>query len=178
MARAAFWLHVAALSGSIQGMTDLVRALAQGPAHAFSDWPVDAVPDVAAGVYAIWDQDRLVYVGMSGRGRSKEELDELRAKGKRSGLFGRLASHASGARSGDQFCVYVADLLVLPHLSAEQMSAIGARKLRFDTLVKDYVHERLTFRFMETDDGAEALRIEAELKAGALGQAPLLNPAS
>ena len=178
MARAAFWLHVAALSGSIQGMTDLVRALAQGPAHAFSDWPVDAVPDVAAGVYAIWDQDRLVYVGMSGRGRSKEELDELRAKGKRSGLFGRLASHASGARSGDQFCVYVADLLVLPHLSAEQVSAIGARKLRFDSLVRDYVHERLTFRFMETDDGAEALRIEAQLKAGALGQAPLLNPAS
>jgi hypothetical protein len=31
---------------------------------------------------------------------------------------------------------------------------------------------------METDDGAEALRIEAQLKAGALGQAPLLNPVS
>ena len=77
-------------------MTDLVRTLAQGPAHAFSDWPVDAVPDVAAGVYTIWDQDRLVYVGMSGRGKSKEELDELRSKGKRSGLFGRLASHAVG----------------------------------------------------------------------------------
>ena len=58
------------------------------------------------------------------------------------------------------------------------MAAIGARKLRFDSLVKDYVHERLTFRFMETDDGAEALRIEAQLKAGALGQAPLLNPVS
>ena len=159
-------------------MTDLVRTLAQGPAHAFSDWPVDAVPDVAAGVYTIWDQDRLVYVGMSGRGKSKEELDELRSKGKRSGLFGRLASHASGARSGDQFCVYVADLLVLPGLSGEQIEAIGSRKLRFDKLVREYVRERLTFRFMETHDGKEALRIEAELKAGALGQEPLLNPVS
>ena len=159
-------------------MTDLVRALTQGPAHAFSDWPVDAVPDVAAGVYTIWDQDRLVYVGMSGRGKSKEELDELRSQGKRSGLRERLNQHASGARSGDQFCVYVADLLLLPGLSAEQCAAIGSRELSFDSLVKDYVHERLTFRFMETDDGAEALRIEAQLKAGALGQAPLLNPDS
>ena len=89
-----------------------------------------------------------------------------------------MASHASGARSGDQFCVYVADLLVLPYLSAEQVAAIGARKLRFDSLVKDYVQERLTFRFMETDAGAEALGIEAQLKAGAPGQAPLLNLAS
>ena len=159
-------------------MTDLVRALAQGPAHAFSDWPVDAVPDVAAGVYAIWDQDRLVYVGMSGKNKTKEQLDEIRSEGGRKGLWERLASHASGARSGDQFCVYVADLLLLPGLSAEQCAAIGSRELSFDSLVKDYVHERLTFRFMETDDGAEALRIEAQLKAGALGQAPLLNPDS
>ena len=162
----------------MQGMTDLVRVLAQGPAHAFSDWPVDAVPDVAAGVYAIWDQDRLVYVGMSGRGRSKEELDELRAKGKRSGLFARLASHASGAISGDQFCVYVADFLVLPQLSKQQVNAISERQLSFDNVIRDYIHEHLTFRFMETSDGEEALRIEAELKAGALGQKPLLNPDS
>ena len=159
-------------------MTDLVRALTQGPAHAFSDWPVDAVPDVAAGVYAIWDQDRLVYVGMSGKKKTKEQLDEIRSEGGRKFLWERLDAHASGARSGDQFCVYVADLLVLPGLSGEQIEAIGSRKLRFDKLVREYVRERLTFRFMETHDGKEALRIEAELKAGALGQEPLLNPVS
>ena len=60
-------------------MTDLVRTLAQGPAHAFSDWPVDAVPDVAAGVYSIWDQDQLVYVGMSGRGATTQLLNEKRS---------------------------------------------------------------------------------------------------
>ncbi len=159
-------------------MTDLTKVLAEGPSHAFADWPVAAVPDVAAGVYAIWDQDCLVYVGMSGKNKTKEQLDEIRSEGGRKGLWERLDQHASGARSGDQFCVYVADLLVLPGLSGQQIEAIGSRKLRFDILVREYVRERLTFRFMETHDGKEALRIEAELKAGALGQEPLLNPAS
>ena len=157
-------------------MSDPIEALASGPRYPFHDWPVSAVPDVAAGVYAIWDDDQLIYVGMSGRGKSKEQLDEIRSAGKRAGLVERLAAHASGYRSGDQFCVYVADLLVLPGLSTEQIAAIGARKLSFDSLVKEYVRERFTFRFIETNDGAEALRIEAELKAGALGQGPLLNP--
>ena len=159
-------------------MSDPIEALASGPRYPFHDWPVSAVPAVAAGVYAIWDDDQLIYVGMSGRGKSKEQLDEIRSAGNRAGLVERLAAHASGYRSGDQFCVYVADLLVLPGLSTEQIAAIGARKLSFDSLVKEYVRERFTFRFIETNDGAEALRIEAELKAGALGQAPLLNPDS
>ena len=30
--------------------------------------------------------------------------------------LGRLASHASGRRSGDQFLIYVCDRLVLPRL--------------------------------------------------------------
>ncbi len=155
-----------------------IKTLRDGPEYAFADWPVQAVPDVAAGVYTIWDHVQLIYVGMSGRGATANTLDEKRSEGKRFGLFNRLSSHASGRRSGDQFCVYVADLLVLPGLSGQQIEAIGSRKLRFDILVREYVRERLTFRFMETHDGKEALRIEAELKAGALGQEPLLNPAS
>src|SRR5215510_2646418 len=55
--------------------------------HKFSDWPNEDVPAIAAGVYAVWDGDTLIYCGMSGR------------------QFARAVS--SGRLSGDQFCVYV-----------------------------------------------------------------------
>ncbi len=144
--------------------------------HAFRDWPVSAVPDVAAGVYAIWDNDQLIYVGMSGRGATRSLLEAKRLEGKRFGLYTRLASHASGRRSGDQFCVYVADRLVLPRLSADQIDAISRRELRFDNLVKEYIHSNLDFGFAEDDDGEMAQESEAMGRSGALGQKPLLNP--
>ena len=158
-------------------MDDRIKELKEGPEHAFANWPVAAVPAVAAGVYTIWDNDRLIYVGMSGRGATERILDEKRREGASFGLFTRLASHASGRRSGDQFCVYVADYLVLPELTAEQVTAISSRELLFDNLIREYVHDHLTFRFMETRSGEEALRIEAEIKSGILGQKPSLNPA-
>ena len=157
-------------------MSDPIEALASGPRYPFHDWPVSAVPDVVAGVYAIWDNDQLIYVGMSGRGATSSLLEAKRLEGKRFGLFTRLASHASGRRSGDQFCVYVADLLVLPRLSDDQVDAISRKDLLFDNLVKEYIHNYLEFGCIETSSGDEALRIEAEIKSGALGQDPLLNP--
>ena len=36
--------------------------------HRFAEWPDGGVPDVAAGVYAIWEDSELIYCGMSGRG--------------------------------------------------------------------------------------------------------------
>ncbi|HIF65322.1 MAG TPA: hypothetical protein EYQ34_01765 [Acidimicrobiia bacterium] len=157
-------------------VTDPVWALASATRYAFHDWPVAAVPEVAAGVYVIWDEDQLIYVGMSGRGATSSLLEAKRSEGKRFGLFQRLASHASGRRGGDQFCVYVADLLVLPELSADQIDAISRKELLFDKLVKGYIHSNLKFGFIETSSGDEALRIEAEIKSGALGQKPFLNP--
>ena len=144
--------------------------------HAFRDWPVSAVPDVAAGVYAIWDNDQLIYVGMSGRGATSSLLEAKQLEDKRFGLFTRLASHASGRRSGDQFCVYVADQLVLPRLSSDQIDAISRRELRFDNLVKEYIHDNLEFEFVETWDGEIARDAEDDARSGALGQKPLLNP--
>ena len=158
-------------------MDDRIEVLKEGPEHAFANWPVNAVPAVAAGVYTIWDHDRLIYVGMSGRGATQRILDEKRRESASFGLFNRLASHASGRRSGDQFCVYVADYLVLPQLTAEQVTAISSRELPFDNLIREYIHDHLTFRFMETRRGDEALGIEAEIKSGSLGQKPSLNPA-
>jgi hypothetical protein len=44
-----------------------VQELEAGPVHRFQDWPNEHVPKRAAGVYTVWDSERLLYVGMSGR---------------------------------------------------------------------------------------------------------------
>jgi len=64
------------------------------------------------------------------------------------GLRDRLRSHASGRRSGDQFCIYVADRLVLSVLTSEERTAIGSGVRSFDALVRAYIHEHLAYRFV------------------------------
>ena len=71
---------------------------------------------VAVGVYAVWDGDALIYCGMLGRGFEKALGGKARLR-----LTTRLASHASGRLSGDQFRVYVANRLVIPGLTPEQL---------------------------------------------------------
>ena len=89
----------------------LITALRYGAAYWFANWPNSAVPTFGAGVYTVWDNDgHFIYVGMSGRGITAE----TNRQNKPQGIYTRLQSHASGRRSGDQFCVCVADQLVLP----------------------------------------------------------------
>jgi hypothetical protein len=142
----------------------------------FGDWPVRSVPTVAAGVYAIWEEDRLVYVGMSGRGRSEEDLKGAEGSGRTLGLWPRLESHASGRRSGDQFCVYVADRLVLQTLTIHQLDLIASGELQLDDLVRSRVRDHMTFTFAVTRDGETASQLEGQLRSGAGGSKPSLNP--
>jgi hypothetical protein len=116
---------------------------------------------------------------MGGRGLSAETIAALRVDqpDKPRGLRDRLASHAAGRRGGDQFCVYVADRLVLPLLSADQISAIVRGEVSFDALVRRYIHEHLGYRWIEAADGTEAYRFEAEVcRGGWAAGLPLLNP--
>lgn len=110
-------------------------------------------------MYTIWDQQgRFIYVGCS------------------KGLRGRLETHAGGKRGNDQFNVYVADRFVLPQLEQSQIDEIAAGASLFDDLVKDYVRERLGFRFhvCARDDASD---IEKAIKAGEWPPGkPLLNP--
>jgi hypothetical protein len=115
----------------------LIEELGQGVSCSFSDWPNPAVPTFGAGVYTIWHRDgRFVYVGMSGRGISADTPRRNTPQG----LYTRLQSHASGRRSGDQFCVYVSDRLVLPTLTQEDITAIAAGRHQMDALVRRYIH--------------------------------------
>jgi hypothetical protein len=117
-------------------------------------------------VYTIWDDaGGLVYAGIAGRNPAGK------------GLASRLRSHASGRRSGDQFCVYVADHYVLPELTCEQIEAICGSRLSMDTLVRDKIRTTFGFRFVAVDDYRSALRLEGMINGGRLsaGQ-PRLNP--
>ena len=99
------------------------NALINGPIYRFADWPNPSVPVFGAGVYTIWHSDgRFIYVGMSGRGMTPD----TKRRNTPQGIYTRLKSHSSGRRSGDQFCVYVADRLVLPSLSQEDIASIAS----------------------------------------------------
>jgi hypothetical protein len=123
-------------------------------------------------VYTIWHREgSFIYVGMSGRGFTGGTEGNGKA-----GPWGRLNSHASGRRSGDQFCVYVADRLVLPTLH-NRISEIADGTLSLDRATRDYIRVNLGFRWTMMESGMAALALERRLQRGeAVCGKPLLNP--
>jgi hypothetical protein len=109
------------------------RLLNESPLFKFSDWPCEEVPKGAGGVYQIFDEDKLIYVGSSGIKTFQ----------------GRLKPIASGRRAGDatQFCVNLCDRLILPTLDPDQMKKLASGELNLDQEVKKFVGERLSFKF-------------------------------
>lgn len=139
----------------------------------FCDWPNPAIPDVAAGVYAVWrDTAELVYVGMSGRG-----MESRVTAGRRFGLWTRIASHASGRLSGDQFCVYVANRYVVPELKTTELPHFASGELNLDTLTKRYITEHFSYSFALTASSQEAHELERVARRGVtFAVKPTLNP--
>lgn len=145
----------------------------------FRNWPNPKVPKIAVGVYTIWLDTRLIYVGMAGRSLTVEDIANHRQSTsiRIRGLYSRLNSHAGGRRSGDQFCVYVADRLVLPTLSKEEIEQISIGNLSLDNLAKRYIHANLSYRFVEVPDSEQAFLVENAIRSGVLNcSKPLLNP--
>ena len=85
----------------------------------FRDWPNPNIPRWSRGVYVIWRDDELIYGGMSGKQLEEKirAIEEKRAKNTPLGLRNRLSAHRSGRLSGDQFCVYVANRIVIPAIT-------------------------------------------------------------
>jgi hypothetical protein len=148
-----------------------LRKLEDGPIHRFADFKAakSTLPQSGALVYAIWDDDgTLVYVGVSGRNPDGAK-----------GPWSRLQAHWNGARSGNQFTIYVADHYVLPTLSKTQISEIAADEptVFVDDLVADFIHDHFSFRVVAVPDYRTATAVETAVKAGALSSGrPLLNP--
>jgi hypothetical protein len=158
----------------MQVLDDVLSPLGRGPLYSFWDWPDPDVPPHGAGVYTIWREDgRFIYVGMSGRGITKDTA----TRNTPFGIYTRLRSHASLRRSGDQFCVYVADRLVLPTLSQPELASIAVGDPQMDAFVRCFIQEHLSNRFVVVPDGVTAFATEASIKAGdwEYGK-PFLNP--
>ena len=133
----------------------------------FSEDPRRHIPNKGSIIYSVWDKDeKFVYIGISGLQKSLEKRSPL----------SRMISHASGRRSGDQFCIYIHDFYVIPKLieKGEYSPSIGV----LDKLTKDFIQNNLSYRFVgfETDDSDEIVRrLENQIKSGAFGFSPLLN---
>jgi len=147
------WEASAVLDEPSDSREELLRALEKCARHRFSDWPVPEVPNIAAGGYTIRDQDRVIYVGMAGRGLAAENIDAPDEPVKAKGLPKRLSSHATGRRSGDQFCVYVRDRFIVPSLSREQQGEVADGQLSLDALTRQLIRDRYEFCFVTTSDG-------------------------
>ena len=141
--------------------------------YRFADWPNPRVPMIAAGVYAIWQGDRLIYCGMSGRSIEKQGTKAR----KKYGLVTRLNSHASGRLSGDQFCVYVANRIIIPNLQVSLLPKFESGDLTLDKLTKDYIRQNFEYQFSVVSTSEEAYELERLGRSGkTFGLKPFLNP--
>ena len=122
------------------------------------------VRDLAGGNF-LSHQRNCVLVGGTGTGKTHLAI-----------AIARACSHASGRRSGDQFCVYVCDRLVLPTVR-DRIDDIAAGNFPLDGATRQYVRTELGFRMVQVADGREALQIERLIQRGVLAAGrPLLNP--
>jgi hypothetical protein len=150
----------------------LVHQLEDGPIHHFRDWPAAHLTLGPSGVYTIWRGPAFLYVGMSYAHR--DDTDNPTAKG----VFGRLASHASGRRSGDQFCVYVCDRFVVPQLNPDELAALANGGRFLDARTRQFIHDQLSYRVVVTASGSDARALEARIRREGLPRngRPLVNP--
>jgi hypothetical protein len=140
----------------------------------------EAVPHNIVGVYTIWQNATLIYVGIGGlRVRYREPGDESEPVTAVKGLRGRLEQHKSGDRSGDKFCIYVCDRFVLPSLSGYEIEQVARGELSLDVRTREWINSHYAFRYLETVGGSQARQIEREVQRGVLTAGPpMLNPRS
>ena len=91
-------------------------------------------------------------------------------------LQSRLNQHASGRRSGDQFCVYLGDRLVMPKLDVDQMKGVFSGEVSLDDEIRKFVRSQLSYRYLLVQDDPTARSLEKYGLEIAKGQgAGLLN---
>ena len=135
--------------------------------HFFRDWPID-LPKLP-GVYAIWRGSQLVYAGMTGENWTPERPGT-------SHLKQRLSDHARATRA-NVFQSYVFERFVGRHLQAADWDELEAGRRHMNDYAREFIRAELSFSYAVARDGQEARAWEDEIRAGALGQRPLINPA-
>ena len=133
----------------------------------FAEDPRRYIPVTGSIIYSVWNLEaEFVYIGIAG----------LQKDSSRRNPVSRMVSHASGRRSGDQFCIYVHDHYVVPELI--KCGDYIPKNGYLDILTRDYIRKHLSYRFLDyqTDDSDTLVRsLEKQIKSGVLGFKPLLN---
>ena len=128
----------------------------------FKNWPKKNFPSVAAGVYVIWDDQTLLYVGTAGK-----DLDKAKKSGKNKfGLITRLNSHASGRTAGDQFCSLLSNRIVIPSLTKTQIIKFKEGSVTLDQITKKYIRCNLEYQYLVVDNFQDALDLQEHCKSG------------
>jgi hypothetical protein len=137
------------------------------PSFSFKDDPRRIVPDKGSIIYSVWNKkEEFLYIGISGLQKSLEKRNPQ----------SRMQSHSSGRRSGDQFCIYIHDIFVIPELikTGEYQSERGW----LDKVTQKYIHDNLFYRFVSflSDDNDVIVRgFENKIKNGEMGLTPMIN---
>ena len=139
----------------------------QTPRISFGEDPRTHIPKTGSIIYSVWDYaEKFIYIGISGLQKPLEKREPL----------SRMVAHASGNRSGDQFCIYIHDFFVIPELI--RTGTYNPSRGELDKLTKSYIHDNLYYRFVsfQSDDSdAVVRRLENRIKMGEIGVMPLLN---
>ena len=137
------------------------------PPHNFKDDPRHIVPDKGSIIYSVWNMnEEFLYIGISGLQKSLDRRNPL----------SRMQSHASGRRSGDQFCIYIHDLFVIPELI--KTGEFKTERGWLDKVTQKYIHENLVYRFVSfLDDDSDLIvrELENKIKNGEMGLTPTIN---
>ena len=142
---------------------------AETPSYSFSGDLRTIIPNNGSIIYTIWSlDDEFLYVGIAGLQKDLTKRCPL----------SRMKSHASGVRSGDQFCVYIQDYFVIPEVV--KSGCYAPEKGLLDRLTKEYIHKNLRFRFAHfvSEDSDKVVRaLEKHIQKGACGSVkPSINP--
>ena len=135
--------------------------LLASPLHQYSNWPNAKVPN-RPGVYAVWENDELVWVGSAG-----------------GSLRSRFERHVKGQRRGSKFLVAVYSRLLFRHMGLEKaMQTAGETQLLVDAITGKYVKQQLAYRYLPTEDEPTAEQIAHLICRGETSsEKPYLNPA-
>jgi hypothetical protein len=134
----------------------------------FSLESIRQIPEFGSILYAVFlDEREFIYIGIGGLSGSNAKSRDPRS---------RIRQHTQGRRSGDQFCIYIQDFYVIPHLIRSDYTP---RKGHLDELVRDFVQSRLSFRFVvfQTDNSDQIVRrLERGIQSGQhRNQLPTIN---
>ena len=138
----------------------------------FKNWPKKNFPTVAAGVYVIWDDQTLLYVGTAGKDLAKAQ----KSGKKKFGLITRLNTHASGRTAGDQFCSLLANRIVIPSITKTQIIKFKEGSVTLDQMTKKYIRSNLEYQYLVVENFQDAIDLEMHSIRGAVfSTKPLLN---